>query len=168
MPKLNHYACLSMSLALGLALSTPTFAAGKNVVAGTWTMVSAQADPDGENKPLFSAHPNGLLIFTTDLHFADVLINPDVPKFASGDRAEGIDTENKAVVVRDLALYGTYTVDERGGFVSEHVIASTFPNWNGLNRDTRTITETVEGDIMTERLKDPGGPQIVITWRRAK
>lgn len=168
MPKSSRYARLSVCLALGLALSTPTFAAGKNVVAGTWIMVSAQADPNGENKPLFGAHPNGLLIFTTDLHFADVLINPDVPKFASDDRAEGTDTENKAVVARDLALYGTYTVDERGGFASEHVIASTFPNWNGLNRDTRTITETVEGDTMTERLKDPGGPQIVIIWRRAK
>jgi hypothetical protein len=131
-------------------------------------MVSAQADPSGENKPLFGAHPNGLLIFTADFHFADVLINPDVPKFTSGDRAEGTDAENKAVVARDLALYGTYTVDEQGNFATEHVTASIFPNWNGLERDTRTITETVEGDTMTERLQDPGGPQIVIVWKRAK
>ncbi len=223
MPRLSRYTCLSAGLAVGLALSTPSFAAGKNVVAGTWIMVSAQADPNGENKPLFGAHPNGLLIFTADLHFADVLINPDVPKFTSGDRAEGTDAENKAVVARDLALYGVtgansrantillrtnvalrtrylpinqrrkrrgqllslscctcvpgnlpqllygiYTVDEQGNFATEHVIASIFPNWNGLERDTSTITETVEGDTMTERLQDPGGPQIVIVWKRAK
>ena len=70
------------------------------------------------------------------------------------------------MVTRDLALYGTYTVDKRGRFATEHVIASTFPNWNGLDRDTRQITETVEGDAMTERLQDPGGPQIVIVWKR--
>jgi len=168
MHKFSRYARLVTSFAVALSTSTPALAAGKNLVAGTWIMVSARANSDGENKPLFGAHPNGVLIFTEGLHFADVLTNPDVPKFASSDRAEGTDAENKAVVARDLALYGTYTVDEQGNFATEHVIASTFPNWNGLDRDTRTITETVEGDTMTERLHDPGGPQIVIVWKRAK
>ena len=167
MPKLSPYARLFTGLAMALSTSAPGLAAGKNLVAGTWIMVSAQANPEGENKPLFGPHPNGLLIFTPDLHFADVLTNPDVPKFASSDRAEGTDAENKAVVARDLALYGTYTVDEQGHFSTEHVIASTFPNWNGLDRDTSTIKETVEADTLTERLQDLGGPQIVIVWKRA-
>lgn len=167
MPKFSRYTCLVTGFAVALSTSTPALAAGKNLVAGTWIMVSAQADPDGANKPLFGPHPNGVLIFTPDMHFADVLTNPDVPKFASTDRAEGTDVENKAVVARDLALYGIYTVDEQGNFATEHVIASTFPNWNGLNRDTHTITETIEGDTMTERLQDPGGPQILIVWKRA-
>ena len=166
--KLSRCACLLTCLAVALSTSMPACAAGKNLVAGTWIMVSAQANPDGENKPLFGPHPNGLLIFTVDLHFADVLINPDVARFASGDRDGGTDAEDKAVVARDRALYGSYTVDERGRFATEHVTASTFPNWNGLNRDTRQITETVEGDTMIERLQDPGGPQIVIMWKRAR
>ena len=62
----------------------------------------------------------------------------------------------------------TYTVDGQGRFATEHVIASTFPNWTGLSRDTSRITETVSGDTMVERLKDPGGPQIVILWKRAR
>ena len=168
LPGLSRYAGLLACLAVTLSRPMPACAAGKNLVAGTWIMVSAQADPGGANKPLFGPHPNGLLVFTDDLHFADVLINPDVPRFASSDRAGGTDLEDKAVVTRDLALYGTYTVDEQGRFATEHVTASTFPNWNGLERDTRTITEVVEGDTMTERLKDPGGPQIVIVWRRAR
>ena len=167
MPKLSPTRQLAL-VSLGFAMTMPAYARAKNLVAGTWIMVSAQANPDGENKPLFGPHPSGLLIFTPDLHFADVLINPDVPKFASTDRAEGTDAENKAVVTRDLALYGTYTVDEQGHFSTEHVIASTFPNWNGLNRDTRTITETVQGDRMVERLHNPGGPQIKIIWKRAR
>ena len=160
-----------MALYLGTVLSMsmliPAFASTKNLVTGTWLMVSAKANPDGENKDLFSAHPMGILIFTKDLHFADVLVNPTVANFAAGDRMTGTAAENKAVVVGDLALYGTYTVDQEGRFATEHVIASIFPNWTGLNRDTGSITETVNGDTMVERLKDTSGPQIVIVWRRA-
>ncbi len=168
MPKFSRYAPLVTGVAVALSTFTPALAAGKNLVAGTWIMVSAQADPDGANKPLFGPHPTGQLIFTEDLHFADVLVNPGIPKFASSDRAQATDAENKAVVTGDLALYGTYTVDEEGHFANEHVIASTFPNWSGLNRDTSRLTETVDGDTMVERLQDPGSPQIVIVWKRAK
>ena len=168
MLKARRCACLLTCVALASSPSMPACAAGRNLVAGTWIMVSARADPGGRNEPLFSPHPSGLLIFTEDLHFADVLVDPDVPGFASSDRAGGTEAEDKAVVARDLALYGTYTVDEQGRFATEHVTASTFPNWNGLERDTRTITEAVQGDTMTERLQDPGGPRIVIVWRRAR
>ena len=161
MVKLSRRACLLTCLAVVLSPSMPACAASNNLVAGTWIMVSARANPEGENKPLFGPHPNGLLIFTEDPHFADVLINPDVPRFASSDQAEGTEAENKAVVTRDLALKATYTADERGRFATEHVIASTFPNWNRLDRGARQITEAVEGNAMTERLQDPGDPQIV-------
>ena len=167
MPKLSPIRQLAL-VSLGIAMTVPACARAKNLIAGTWIMISAQANPAGESKQLFGSHPSGLLIFTPDLHFADVLTNPDVPKFASTNRAEGTDAENKAVVAGDLALYGTYTVDERGHFSTEHVIASTFPNWNGLNRDTRTITETVQGDRMVEHLHDPGGSRIEIVWKRVR
>lgn len=168
MLKSNSRQLMAMCLGTMIAMSAPAVASGKNLVAGTWLMVSAKANLGRENKDLFSSNPSGLLIFTEDLHFSDVLVNPEVPSFASSDRAMGTAAENKAVVAGDLALYGTYTVDEQGRFATEHVIASTFPNWTGLSRDTSRITETVEGDTMVERLKDPGGPQIVIVWKRAK
>lgn len=168
MQKSSESRLLSTCLGVALLMSAPAFASDKNLVAGTWIMVSAPADPDGENKPLFGPHPTGQLIFTEDLHFADVLVNPGIPKFASSDRAQATDTENKAVATGDLVLYGTYTVDEEGHFANEHVIAATFPNWSGLNRDTSRLTETVDGDTMVERLQDPGSLQIVIVWKRAK
>ena len=164
----NSRQIAAICLGATIAMSAPAIASSKNLVAGTWIMVSAKADPDGKNKDLFSSNPSGLLIFTEDLHFSDVLVNPEVLSFASSDRAMGTSAENKAVVAGDLALYGTYTVDEQGRFATEHIIASTFPNWTGLNRDTSRITETVDGDSMGERLKDPGGPSIVIVWKRAR
>jgi hypothetical protein len=106
------------------------------------------------------------LIFTKDLRFAVAINNPAVPRFASSDRSEGTDAENKAAVAGSLALYGTYTVDAEGRFAGEHVIGSTFPNWNGLDRTTAILTETIGGDAMIEHLQDPGGPMIEIVWRR--
>lgn len=112
MLKSNSRQLVAMCLGATIAMSAPAVASSKNLVVGTWLMVSAKADPDGENRDLFSSNPSGLLIFTEDLHFSDVLVNPEVPSFASSDRAMGTATENKAVVAGDLALYGTYTVDE--------------------------------------------------------
>ncbi len=168
MLEFNSPRIVAMCLGVAISISTSAFASGKNLVAGTWIMVSAKADGAGGNRDLFGSYPSGQLILTEGLQFSDVLVNPGVPRFALSDRAMGTEAENKAVVAGDLALYGTYTVDEQGFFATEHIIASTFPNWTGLNRDTSLITETVDGDTMVERLKDPGGPQIVIVWKRAK
>ena len=102
------------------------------------------------------------------MRFAVVINDPGVSHFASSDRSKGTDAENKAAVAGALALYGTYHVDNEGRFVGEHVIGSTFPNWNGLDRTTATLSETVDGDMMLEHLHDPGGPLIEIVWRRAQ
>jgi hypothetical protein len=140
----------------------------KNMVAGTWQMVSATADLDGEVRNLFGLTPAGCLIYTEDLHFAVVINDPTVPHFASSNRAEGTTAENRAAIAGALGLYGTYTIDDEGRFASAHVVGSTFPNLNGLNRTTATLTESVDGDRMVEHLHDPGGPKIEIIWQRAR
>ena len=56
-----------------------------------------------------------------------------------------------------------FTADMRFG----GMIASS-PNWSGLDRDTRRITEQVEGHAMIEHLQDPDSPQITIVWQRAR
>lgn len=55
---------------------------------------------------------------------------------------QGTDAENRAAVAGALGLGGTYTVDEDGNFASER----TFPNRNGLSRDTSRLTKTVQGE----------------------
>lgn len=140
----------------------------KNNIAGTWQLVSAQSDPQGANAPLFGAQPSGLLIFTEDLHFAEVLRNPAVPSFAADNPNQGTDAENKAAMTGGLGISGTYTVDEDGNFYSERVLNTTFPNWNGLARDRRQLTLTLEGNRMTERLADPGKPLTLIIWERVQ
>ena len=143
-------------------------AKSKNNIVGTWRLVGGYFDPQGANTPIFGAQPNGLLIFTEDLHFCEVLRDTEVPRFASGSRDQGTAAENKAAVIGSLGLYGTYTVDEAGNFSGEKLLGSTFPNWNGLARNRSQLTLTVQGNRMVERLTDPGVPLIVVEWERVK
>jgi hypothetical protein len=138
-----------------------------NRIAGTWLVEDADVIIDGTRIPLYGAHPTGVLIFTEDLYFSVVLSDAEVPPFASGDRMTGTADEDHSSVTRTLGLYGTYSLDAHGDFQSQIVLASTFPNWNGLHRDTAQLTETIEGDLMHEHLLIDDHAHVEITWRRA-
>ena len=153
------------------AYSEPFFQPGKrtkNKVVGTWKLQTGYIERNGKRMDLLGKHPSGQLIFTNDGRFNVVVNNPDIPRFASEDRAKGTAEEMKTAVVNSLGLYGTYTVDVKGDFLAQHIIGSTFPNWNNLDRGRDEITEIVEGDRMLEHLKVAGGATVVIEWHRVK
>jgi hypothetical protein len=140
--------------------------ANGNQIAAAWRLTSARADtPDGTVQP-FGPAPSGYLIFTDSGYFTDVLHRPDLPAFNSGDRLTGTDEENAHTVHDTLVVFGTYTVDDAGAFKDEQVLRSSFPNWNGMRRDTSSLTETVQGDTMTEHLDDGNGVVITLTFSR--
>lgn len=140
----------------------------KNNVAGIWRLTSAYMDDHGTRINVFGFHPSGMLIFTEDLHFIVVINNPDIPKFVSGDRSVGTPEEYKSAVVNSLGVYGTYTIDENGDFVEEHVLGSTFPNMNGTSRGRNELTEKVDGNRIMESLKIADGVSLNVVWQRAK
>ena len=140
----------------------------KNNVAGIWRLTSAYMDDHGARINVFGFHPSGMLIFTEDLHFIVVINNPDIPKFVSGDRSNGTPEEYKTAVVNSLGVYGTYTIDENGDFVEEHVMGSTFPNMNGTSRGGNELTEKVDGDRIMESLKIADGVNLNVVWQRAQ
>jgi len=139
-----------------------------NQILGTWRMVTAQIDPDGKNLPAYGDKPNGLLVFTEDMHFIEVLTDANMPKFASNVRGEGTAEENRAAMAGSIGFFGTYTVDEKGVFSGNRVEASTFPNWIGQVRTRRELRLVVEGDRMTEDFQRPDGTRIRIIWQRVK
>ena len=116
----------------------------------------------------FGPVPAGYLIFTDSGYFTDVLHRPGLPPLASGDPLVGTDAENARAVRDTLVVLGTYTVDDDGVFKDEQVLRSSFPNWNGKRRDTSSLTETVQGDVMTEHLDDGEGAVITIRFSREK
>ena len=108
-------------LITALALSVSSLSAfaqstEDNQLVGTWRMVSATIDPGGENIAAYGENPNGLLVFTSDMHFVEVLTDADVPLFASNARGKGTDAENRLAMFRNIGFFGTYTVDGAGAF----------------------------------------------------
>ncbi len=139
----------------------------KSNVAGSWNLISGYLDNHGTRIDILGPHPVGMVIFTEDLHFMVIVHNPDIPKFVSGDRSKGKPEEYKTAVTNSLGVYGTYTVDENGDFLEQHVIGSTFQNMNSSSRGRNELTEKVDGNRMTENLKIADGVMITIVWRRA-
>ena len=140
-------------------------ASGKQVAAA-WRLTSARADMPGRTVQPFGPAPGGYLIFADSGYFTDVLHRPDLPAFTSGDRLTGTDEENAHTVHDTLVVFGTYTVDAAGAFKDEQVLRSSFPNWSGMRRDTSSLTETVQGDEMTEHLDDGNGVVITLAFAR--
>lgn len=160
--------CL-LPLLIGVTLTAGAAeAAGPNQVLGTWRMLSAQIDPEGRNQPAYGSHPKGLLSFTPDMHYVEVLTDADVPRFASDVRGQGTDAENRAAMAGSIGFFGTYTVDANGVFTGNDVQGCTFPNWIGDVRTRQRLRIAVEGDDMAENFQRPDGTRIVIHWRRVR
>lgn len=157
-----------LALALGISSSAVAQTAAQNQIVGTWRMVSATIDPGGKNLAAYGDKPNGLLVFTPDMHFVEVLTDAEIPRFASSARGEGTDDENRMAMSRSIGFFGTYSVDERGEFNGNRVEGATFPNWVGSVRTRDDLTLVVAGDHMTERFRRPEGTEIRIEWQRVK
>jgi hypothetical protein len=155
-------------LAAALAVAPAARAESPNQMLGTWRMTEARIDPDGRNAPAYGGRPNGLLVFTPDMHFVEVLTDADVPRFASNARGQGSAEENRAAMAGSIGFFGTYTVDATGAFGGNRVEGSTFPNWVGDVRTTEQLQLVVEGDRMHESFRRPDGTRIAITWERVR
>ena len=153
-------ACASI-LSSCSAASTPP-----NEVVGTWQMISATIERDGTSEPAYGERPSGLLTFTPEMRYVEVLTDSTLPAFASDARGEGTDAENRAAMAGTIGMFGTYTVDENGVFSGNQVEGATFPNWIGDVRTTDDLRITVDGDRMTENFTRPDGTAIQIIFER--
>ncbi len=165
---------LALIVAAGLAACAPSDPApprpdsGPNAVLGTWRMVSATVeDEDGVSRP-YGDRPNGLLVFTPEMRFIEVLTPADAPPFASEVRGEGTDAENRRAMATTIGFFGVYSVDADGVFTGNRVEGSTFPNWIGDVRTRKDLTLVVQGDRMIERFTRPDGGRVSAEFERVR
>lgn len=79
-----------MLLVIALSvLGCTSQAPGENQVVGTWRMVSAQLEQDGTTRPAYGEQPSGMLSFTADMHYVEVLTDGGLPRFGSDVRGRG-------------------------------------------------------------------------------
>jgi hypothetical protein len=105
-----------------------------------------------------------LAIFDANGRFAIINVNPETPKFASNNRAQGTPDENKAAVLGGIALYGAYTVADK--VITFKVEGSTYPYWTGTEQKRNLTAFTAEQ--LTWTLAASVGGTAEVTWKRVK
>lgn len=139
-----------------------------NQVAGTWRMVSATLETDGRIERPYGENPQGMLVFTPDMHFVEVLTDGDTSRFRLDVRGAGSDDENRRAMASSIGFFGTYSVDEQGRFAGNRVEGATFPNWVGGVRTTQELQMKVEGDRMYETFTRPDGGRFSAEFVRSR
>ena len=78
--------------------------------------------------------------------FVELILNPRAPRFSAGLEEGGTAEEDKAAIIGNLALFGTYSVDQDGNFAGNAIQGCTFPNWIGDLRSPEQLEEIADGD----------------------
>jgi hypothetical protein len=155
----------AVTLAFGIAVPDIATAQTAKDLVGTWANVSnVNIRQDGSKVDLFGPHGTGTAIFEGNGRYMIMNVNPDVPKFASNNRAQGTPAENKAAVEGNIAHYGTYTVADK--VVTLKVEGSSYPNWTGTEQKRPIISFT--GDDLKWSTAASVGGTAEVGWKRAK
>jgi Lipocalin-like domain len=166
---------LSMMALLGLGIGLPASNAVaqqksiKEQLVGTWAYVSSintrpdgtKFDPNGG-----TASSKGVLTIDSIGHFSWQIIRSDIPKLASNNRSQGTPDELKAVALGVFSYFGTYSLDDSGKMLTQHVENSSFPNYNGIDRKWN-VALTGDELTLTSSTAASGGTANV-TWERVK
>jgi hypothetical protein len=153
---------------LGAASLVSSVAAQSSTdVVGTWTLVSSVTEKDGTKSDQFGPGAKGMLVLDPAGHFMLTIIGPDLPKFASNNRAAGTPDENKAVVSKSVALIGDYSVSTSEKTLSFKVESATFPNWNGTEQK-RLLSVLTRDEMKYITPTASSGGVATVTWRRVK
>ena len=156
-----------MVFPVGEAAAQQKGADAKSQIVGVWRLVSVTNTKDGVTKAgsSFGPTPAGRLVLTASGNYVSVNTNPNLPKFASGNRAQGTADENKAVVQGSIAGFGTYSVSADGKTLTMKQESGTFANRNG-HEEKRPLT--LAGDDMKYTTAATVGGSSELAFKRIK
>ena len=139
-------------------------------IIGAWRLLSFEIESDdGTVVHPFGPGVQGSIIYTDSGRVSAQVMRSDRPSFAAGDQMRGTPEEIEANYTGCISYYGTYELDDGGGFVVHQVEGSLFPNWEGEGQ--KRFFE-FSGDRL--KLSTPptqwGGGQVVgvLVWERIK
>jgi len=165
----------TLRFALGAALASQAFpfpwstalAQSMRDVVGTWTLISSVTEKDGTKTDQFGSGAKGMLTLDAEGHFMLTIIGPDLPKFASNNRAAGTPEENKAVVSKSIAMIGTYSVNSADKTLIFKVDSASFPNWNGTEQK-RLLAPANTDELKYITPTASSGGVGTVTWKRVQ
>src|SRR5205823_6428282 len=97
--------------------------------------------------------------------FMLTIIGADLPKFTSNNRATGTAEENKAVVSKSIAFFGSYSLADKT--LTLKIETATFPNWNGAEQKRNLVTVSKD-ELKYITPSASGGGVGTVTWKRAQ
>ena len=104
--------------------------------SGIWRLVSFEFRlADGIVIHPMGEGVTGILIYDPSGFMALQLMEPDRPKFESGDWLRGTPDEVRAAFEGCMAYYGTFEINAPKTTVVHHVQGCSFPNWVGVDRE---------------------------------
>lgn len=158
---------LALAAVTALALGAATMVSAQSAadVVGTWALVSSVTERDGKRTDQFGTGAKGTLMLDAGGRFMLTIIGPDLPKFASGNRADGTAEETRAVVARSIAMIGTYAVNPADKTLTFKVESATFPNWNGTEQK-RLLASGSRDELKYVTPTASSGGVGTVTWKR--
>lgn len=163
---LKTLVAFAMAIAAACAPLSNALAQTATSLAGSWSLVSLTVAKSGSDVELLGPHPQGQLIFGSDGHYVLIVLNANLPKFASGDRQLGTAEENEKIARGNVAHFGTYSVDPADQVIVFHIQKSTFPNWDA---DVQRRPFTLVGDRLTYITPGSFGyGSSKVVWQRMK
>lgn len=153
-------------VAATMALSGAAPAQADDDLRGTWVLVSSVTEKDGKKTEQFGSGAIGMMTLDAAGHFMLTIIGPELPRFASNNRAGGTPEENKAVMSKSIAMLGTYSHNPVDKTLTFKVESSTFPNWNGTQQK-RVIVAASRDELKYITPTASSGGVGTVTWRRA-
>ena len=158
--------------ALGLLMLSGNAVSQRNTIkerlVGTWLLDSSYVvRGDGNKTDLLGSRPSGMLIYTSDGHFALVNTRSDLPKIASNNRNQATPEENKAIVQGSIAYFGTYSVDEPKKVITVRINGGTYPNMIGTD-EQRIVSSLTADELKFANPASSTGTTIELIWKRAK
>ena len=162
--RLAAIACLLPGLAWASGAKMAD-ARGDVSLAGTWTLVAAEAlHPDGSRSPDYGDAPKGLLLIDRKGRYSLQIFRAERPRFASPDKSRASAEEYKAAVMGSSTHYGTVTVEPARQQLVFKIEGASFPNWEG--QEQRRAFE-LKGDTLSYRVPPrPDGNVPISVWRR--
>ena len=101
-PAVRLFAVMVVAIEFALLSCCTALAQSASDVVGTWTLVSSVTEKDGARTDQFGTGAKGMLTLDTGGHFMLTIIGPNLPVFASNNRAAGTPEENGAVMSLSL------------------------------------------------------------------
>ena len=169
---MRRYNILNISTAtlLGFVVLSANAAAQqkslKEQIVGAWTLVSSEiTDNDGTKQPDFGSNPKGVLIFDSSGKYAQLLEQPDRPKFKASEnlRRDTPAAEYGEAARGYAAAFGTWSVNEADKTLIRRIEGSLIPNAEG--REVKALISPADSKLKLSGTTS-NGIKVDQLWKR--